>query len=235
MQKTMRGGLVWAGALCLLMTAIAGAADPARGDDSGISVVGTGTAKARPTQVEIECTLSGEAELAADATVKFRDAKKRAVAAINGMKNADLAVKSDGVSVGNVMDPNAQMMMQRGQPVTSVKPRVQVVEKERIVIANADKMDADALLDLVLKVLDVAKDAGFQMPQMQQESYYQRGYQQVRMTGNAVSFKLPASSLAYWNPDTHAWTVEADQVDLQVGASSGDIRLHKTVAVDIGR
>jgi beta-glucosidase len=65
-----------------------------------------------------------------------------------------------------------------------------------------------------------------------------RGYQRVTLTPGetkTVSFRLPASSLTYWNPDTHAWTLEADQVNLQVGASSADIRVNKTVAVDIKR
>ena len=43
--------------------------------------------------------------------------------------------------------------------------------------------------------------------------------------------RSPASSLAYWNPETHGWTVEADQVNLQVGASSADIRLNKSIGV----
>ena len=61
-----------------------------------------------------------------------------------------------------------------------------------------------------------------------------RGYQRVSLKPGetkTVSFKLPASSLAYWNPETHGWTVEADQVNLQVGASSADIRLSKSIGV----
>jgi uncharacterized protein YggE len=159
---------------------------------AGIVVVGTGTAKARPTHVEIDCSISGEAELAADATVKFRDAKKRAVAAIAGMKNSDISVESGGLSVNNVMDAASQMMMMRGQGGTSNKPRVQILEKSKIVLANADKMEPDALLDLVLKVLDVAKDAGFQVgpPPANSNNYYE---QQLRafMGTAVVAFRLP--------------------------------------------
>jgi beta-glucosidase len=61
-----------------------------------------------------------------------------------------------------------------------------------------------------------------------------RGYQRVSLEPGetkTVSFRLPASSLAYWNAEAHGWTVEADQVNLQVGASSADIRLNKTIGV----
>ena len=43
--------------------------------DEGILVRGTGSATGRPSQIEMSATLSGEAELAADAMVKFHDAK----------------------------------------------------------------------------------------------------------------------------------------------------------------
>lgn len=65
-----------------------------------------------------------------------------------------------------------------------------------------------------------------------------RGYQRVSLKPGetkTVSFKLPASSLAYWNTDTHGWTVETDQVNLQIGASSADIRLNKSISVGAGR
>jgi beta-glucosidase len=46
-----------------------------------------------------------------------------------------------------------------------------------------------------------------------------------------VTLSLPAKSLAYWNAGTHAWVVEPDQVALQVGGSSADVRLTKTISV----
>jgi beta-glucosidase len=65
-----------------------------------------------------------------------------------------------------------------------------------------------------------------------------RGYKRVTLAPGqtrTVQFSVPASSLAYWNPDTHKWVVEADQVKLQVGASSADLRLSKTISVGAGQ
>ena len=46
-----------------------------------------------------------------------------------------------------------------------------------------------------------------------------------------VTFPLAGSALAYWDPDAHRWVVETGPVVLEVGASSADIRLEKTVMV----
>src|SRR5215831_16311032 len=61
-----------------------------------------------------------------------------------------------------------------------------------------------------------------------------RGFRRVSLAPGqtkTVALRLPAQSLAYWNPDTHSWTLEPDRVELQIGASSSDIRLTKTIAV----
>ncbi len=61
-----------------------------------------------------------------------------------------------------------------------------------------------------------------------------RGFKRITLKPGqrqTVRFPLPASSLAYWNAATHAWVVEADSVALEVGASSADIRLRRTIRV----
>jgi beta-glucosidase len=47
----------------------------------------------------------------------------------------------------------------------------------------------------------------------------------------AVSFKVPAARLAYWVVSHHRFEVEADKIEIAVGASSSDLRLKKTVQV----
>src|SRR5439155_19176920 len=46
-----------------------------------------------------------------------------------------------------------------------------------------------------------------------------------------VTFPLYGRALADWDPDAHRWVVETGPVVLEVGASSADIRLEKTVRV----
>ncbi len=61
-----------------------------------------------------------------------------------------------------------------------------------------------------------------------------RGFRRVTLQPGetrSVAFPLAASSLAYWDAGTHRWVVERDRIDIEVGASSADIRLRKTIAV----
>ena len=61
-----------------------------------------------------------------------------------------------------------------------------------------------------------------------------RGFRRITLKPGetrTVEFALPASSLAYWSPDTHRWVVEQEPVVLAVGASSADIRLRRRIQV----
>jgi len=160
----------------------------------GIVVHAIGSATGRPTHVEMSGKLSADAELAADAIVKFNDAKKRAITALDGLKNPDLTVKSGGVSIAGGMDANTQQMMaMRGMATGAAGQKVRITETSRIVLANADKLSTQELLDKLLKVLDVAKDAGFVFSQPYTNDYYEM--QARAMEGDiVVQFKLPDSS-----------------------------------------
>jgi len=62
-----------------------------------------------------------------------------------------------------------------------------------------------------------------------------RGFKRVTLAPGqtrTVSFKLPASSLSYWDAGSHAWVVEPGVVELQVGASSADIRVRRQITVN---
>lgn len=46
-----------------------------------------------------------------------------------------------------------------------------------------------------------------------------------------VTFPLPADELRWWDPARHGWALEPGRVEVEVGASSGDIRLRQTIEV----
>ncbi|HMI57671.1 MAG TPA: fibronectin type III-like domain-contianing protein, partial [Gemmatimonadaceae bacterium] len=61
-----------------------------------------------------------------------------------------------------------------------------------------------------------------------------RGYRRITLAPGqtrTVAFNLPASSLAYWDESANRWVVENDSVEVEIGASSSDIRLRKTIRV----
>jgi beta-glucosidase len=46
-----------------------------------------------------------------------------------------------------------------------------------------------------------------------------------------VELHLHASDLAYWDTTAQRWTLEGDEIELRIGASSADIQLRKTITV----
>src|SRR5262245_17360566 len=72
----------------------------ARADEEGISVIGTGEVKAKPSRVEIDVKAAGSAELTGDAIVKYRDALKRAREAFTKLKMKRLQVVEQGLAIG---------------------------------------------------------------------------------------------------------------------------------------
>ncbi len=161
--------------------------------EPGIVVQGSGQASARPSVVELSGTVSGDAELAADAMVKFRDAKKKALAALTALKNPDLTVEPQGVTFGTSLDPNAAMMAMRGMPSTNTNSGCRLSETCRILLNNADKLEPDAMFDKLLKVLDTAKDAGFQFGAPPASNYWEMQMQSQNGT-TTVNFELPDSA-----------------------------------------
>ena len=183
-----RPGSVLILAVSLLWAGTARAADPSAANT--ISVSGSATVKARPTTVVISGTLTGEAELAADASVKFGDQKKKVMGILTGLKNPDLTIESQGSSVDQSADPNMQMRMMNGMGGTeAAKPKVRITEQWKLVLHNADKQEPEKLLATVLKTIDAARDAGLQVGPPVPRNYYEMQMMQQN-GGGLASFKI---------------------------------------------
>jgi uncharacterized protein YggE len=178
----------------VLLAALFLAAAPLRAAETdGITVIGNGEAKSRPTQVEISGLVAGDAELAADAIVKYRDAKKHAVDALTNLKLPSLVIESQGFTVNQALDPNMQAQVMRGMnPGNNAKAKVQVAEQIRLVLKDLDKIESEKLMDTLLKVLDTAKDNGLVVGPGLPQNYYQWQMAMQQNRGQSmISFKLP--------------------------------------------
>ncbi len=174
------------GLLCLICVgAIANA-------DEGITVSASGEVKGRPTVVEIGATVSGEAELTADAIMKYREARKKGIDAINKLKLPNVSVESSGYAVNSAVDPQQQMRMMQGMGGgNQLKQKVQVTEQMKLTIKDADKMEPEKLMDTILKVIDAGKDAGLVMGPPPATNYYEMQIRMASGNGNSmVLFKL---------------------------------------------
>jgi len=59
-----------------------------------------------------------------------------------------------------------------------------------------------------------------------------KGFKRVAVKKGAtvtVAIPLDANELTYWNEDRHAFVLEPGKVQVQIGASSTDIRLRGTI------
>jgi uncharacterized protein YggE len=163
--------------------------------EEGIAVTGSATVKGKPTEVEITGTVTGEGELANDASVKFHDAKKKATAAIDNLKNADLSIESEGSDIHEVIDPAQQQRMMQGLGAGETpKVRVQISESVKLHLKNVDKMETAKLFETVLKLIDTSRDAGIAIGGAPPMNYYQMQLQMQNGGGNnntLVLFKIP--------------------------------------------
>jgi len=59
-----------------------------------------------------------------------------------------------------------------------------------------------------------------------------KGFQRVALkAGETKTVRIPlkAKDLAYWDVQKKQWVVEDEKVDLMVGASSAEVKLHHTI------
>ncbi len=171
---------------CVLLVASAARAQ------QGITVSASGEVKSKPTMVEIGATVNAEAELTADAIVKYRESKKKGVDALNNLKMANLVIDTNGFTVNSAMDAQQQQRMMQGMGAgQSAKQKVEVTEQMKLTLKDVDKLEPEALMDSLLKIIDTGKDAGLIIGPPPISNYYEMQIRMQSGKGNSlVSFKL---------------------------------------------
>jgi beta-glucosidase len=108
---------------------------------------------------------------------------------------------------------------------------------------SSKKLAANGELNVLVDVKNTGSRAGDEVVQMyvaHENSSVPRpteelkGFDRITLRAGesrTVSMKLSAKTLAYWNEDEHRFIVEPDRVDVRIGASSDDIRVHRTVII----
>ena len=167
---------------------------PAVEAGDGISVFGTGEVAARPNWVEIDLNVTGKAELTGDALVKYRDAKKRLIEALDKLGLKDLSTQERGVSIsaGNSIEQQ-QRAMQGGQPVAG-KPQIEVSSSVRVQLKNVRDISAEELIKTVGKLIDVAQDAGVNVGLTQAEMLMRQRY--GMLGGQTTTVRFVVADLA---------------------------------------
>jgi beta-glucosidase len=92
-------------------------------------------------------------------------------------------------------------------------------------VRNTGKLAGDEVVQLYVA------HVGSKVPRPRRDL---RGYRRVHLEpgeSRQVELAVPARSLAYWNERKNGWEIEADRVRVEVGSSSGAIKLTKTIRV----
>jgi uncharacterized protein YggE len=123
-------------------------------------VSGNGDVSARPNLVEIDLQVTGKAELTGDALVKYRDAKKRLLEALEKLKVPNFTVSDHGLSINVGNSAEVQQRMMNGQMQNPGKPQVEVVSTVRMRLSDVRDIPPEDLIKTVGRLMDVAQDAG---------------------------------------------------------------------------
>ncbi|MCG8510910.1 MAG: SIMPL domain-containing protein [Rhodospirillales bacterium] len=153
------------GLFCLV--ALAFYAGPTRGQNASsqegsgtLSTFGVGEVVAKPSSLIMVTSVSGQAELAADALKKFENNKEQAVKALKNLGIENLDVEETGMTMDLTYDQQQWNMMRRGGNVQDVKGEVIAREQLQIVVRGTDKMQRDKLLETMVALIDAVQDAG---------------------------------------------------------------------------
>jgi uncharacterized protein YggE len=154
----------------------------------GFTVAGKGRVASKPDKFEIDLEIAASSELTADAVVKYRDAKRRIHEAFTALKLPNVAVEERGLLVdqkGAMQNP----YFFDYQPNTRTKTEVQLTRKLIVKVNDIRKMDEEAVLQLVGRLLDVSQDAGAKVGGGGERPYYYYRFNPPSM-GGLVRFVL---------------------------------------------
>ncbi len=99
------------------------------------------------------------------------------------------------------------------------------VIKFRVNVKNLGTRDADEVLQLYVR----RPGATVIWPEKELKAY-----ERVCIKAGEsedVCLEVPVSELRYWDTDKHDWALEKGTIDVLVGSSAGDIRLHKEIRI----
>ncbi len=129
---------------------------------SGITVFGTGETIGKPDVIEISMRAAANAELTADAIVKYRDAKRRILEAFDKLKLEQLEIEELNVSLSNQTSAEQMQMAMRGMVDTSsaAKSKVEIASSLQLQLSGIKDQSIEQVMETVGKLLDTAKDSG---------------------------------------------------------------------------
>ena len=167
------------------------ATSTAEAETQTITVSVIGEAEALPDMMQIGGTISENSKKMKDAVTAFRDTHRRTLASIKALEIENLQAKASKLSISLAGDQ--QMANQFGFPqVGEPKEAGSLTISQRIdlVITGVDKLKEPAVIDLVVELMDGAKEAGIDTAVMDQQTMNMMRFGMPPQAVGSAVFKL---------------------------------------------
>ncbi|MGB1124477.1 MAG: SIMPL domain-containing protein [Phycisphaeraceae bacterium] len=157
-----------------------------------ITVSAIGEAKVRPDTLVLSGTISETNEKMKDAVTGFNDTRRRALAAVKELGIENMEITTSGLSVGIAGAP-------MGGPFGGVVPggdqpaapgALQISQSVSLKVTGVDKMEEQAVIDLVVKLLEGVKEAGVDMNTTDAETMIMAQMGMGGGGGSSATFKV---------------------------------------------
>lgn len=139
----------------------------------GITVVASGEVQVRPDTLVIRGTLTESAEDPEDASVAFRDTRRRALEKLEKLAIDGLSVSAQSLQISRASQaPGMGGIMGGFEEPVDVGPSVMSISQDvTISVAGIDELSEEDLVELVLTLSQTAKEAGLSVtPAMDQDA-----------------------------------------------------------------
>ena len=199
-----------------------------------ITVNSVGEAKVKPDTLVLSGTISETNEKMKDAVTAFNDTRGRALASVKELGVENMDIKTSGLSVS--ITGGAQ-----GGPFGGIVPggeqaaapgALQISQTITLTVTGVDKMEEQAVVDLVVKLLAGVKEAGVEMGSMDAEAMMMMQMGMGGGGGSSAVFKISDPDAAHKAATKDA--VEKARKDAAYLAELAGGKLGKVVGISDG-
>lgn len=156
----------------ILLTCWACAPASAEAEQQTVSVMAVGEIKVRPDTVQISGLLSESNEKMKDAVTAFNDTRRRALASIKaaGIENLTITTSALSLSVSGDIEEYDRFGNEIAKPMP--KGSLTISQSVTLKITGLDKLEEQAVIDLVVKLIGAARESGVDINAMSQADMY---------------------------------------------------------------
>jgi len=220
--------------LLAMLTLVVGLTTPTLAQQT-ITVSAVGEVKIKPDKLELTGTISETNEKMKDAVTGFKDTRRRALAALEELGIENFEVTTSGLSVsiagGGAAGPFGGAVPGGDQPATP--GALQIRQSVTLTVSGVDKMQEQAVIDLVVKLLSSTKEAGVDMSSMDPESMMMMQMGMGGGGGSSATFKITDPKAAYKAATKDA--IEKAREDAAYLAELAGGKLGKVVRIGDGK